>query len=451
MNTTATGDSLESRVFDLFQTEISANQFFARSECCKVFRKKAYYSKDRESFITFDLSVEIFLPGSNTYSFLVLIECKNYSHNVPVDDAEEFVAKVQQVSGVNVKGIMVSTGAFQKGTLAYCRSKGVGLIRYFNKRNFKWVLHRSPSTIHVWSELNSNGEEIQRGLTSPSYLSHEFDLYCNHLETYTYSLRTFLLDVVSATDSTHTLIEQIKNPQNHRRLTIDYISRDELERVVQQILKQIDYVGGAVPLNKICEWQSEAVGLKTLRNVVRSRSELEGGVLGRISFNPAEITVYADPEQNGRERFTLAHELGHHFLGHSKYMEAEYCGATDLNLIPNKIFSGDDLRGLDWQANSFAGCLLLPRQFLTRDLLAMSDVCDLRNRGFGLLFVDDQPCNEATYFRITNNLKVRYKVSRSALKLRLEQLGLLNDVRRKPRASLSVNHLLGSHQEGGRS
>ena len=109
MNTTATGDSLESRVFDLFQTEISANRFFARSECCKVFRKKP-------------ISVEIFLPGSRTYSFLILIECKNYSHNVPVNDAEEFVAKVQQVSGVNVKGIMVSTGAFQKGTLAYCRS-----------------------------------------------------------------------------------------------------------------------------------------------------------------------------------------------------------------------------------------------------------------------------------------------------------------------------------------
>lgn len=450
MNTTATGDSLESRVFDLFQAEISANRFFARSECCRVFRKKAYYSKDRESSITFDLSVEVFLPGSTTYSFLILIECKNYSHNVPVDDAEEFVAKVQQVSGVNVKGIMISTGGFQRGTLTYCRSKGVGVIRYFNKRNFKWVLHRSPSTLHIWSELNSNGQKIQRGLTLPSYQSHEFDLYCNHLDTYTYSLRAFLLAVISATDPAHTLIEQIKNPENHRRLIIDYVTRSDLEKVAEQILKRIEYVGGAVPLHKICEWQSEEVGLRTLRNIVRESSELESDVLGRISFNPLEITVYADPEQNGRERFTLAHELGHHFLGHSKYMEAEYCGAIDLDFMPDKVFSGDDLRRLDWQANAFAGCLLLPRQFLIRDLLAMSEACDLRNRGFGVLFVDDQACNEANYYRITNNLKIIYKVSRSALTLRLKQLGLLNDVRTKHRGPVSLDYLLSSNREGHR-
>jgi Zn-dependent peptidase ImmA (M78 family) len=448
MNTTASGDSLELRVFDLLQTEISANRFFARPECCKVFRKKPYYSKDREDFITFDLSVEVSLPGSRTCSILILIECKNYSHNVPVDDAEEFVAKVQQVSGVNVKGIMVSTAAFQKGTVAYCRSKGVGVIRYFNKKNFKWVLHRSPSTIHIWSELNSNGQRVQHGLTSSSYQSHEFDFYCNHLQTYTYSLRAFFLDIISATQPDDSLIEQIKNPENPRRLIIDYITRDDLENVVERILNRIDYAGGAVPLHKICEWQSEEVGLKTLRNIVRSSSVLEVEVLGRITFNPLEITVYADPEQNGRERFTLAHELGHHFLGHSKYMEAEYCGAIDLDIRPDKVFSGDDLRRLDWQANNFASCLLLPRQFLTRDLLAMSEACDLRNRGFGTLFVDDQPCNEANYYRITNNLKIRYKVSRSALKLRLEQLGLLYDVTTNPRAALTVNHSLEYRREG---
>ena len=51
------------------------------------------------------------------------------------------------------------------------------------------------------------------------------------------------------------------------------------------------------------------------------------------------------------------------------------------------------------------------------------------------------------YYQITNNLKIKYKVSRSALKLRLEQLELLNDVRTKRTGALSVNHLLASRRE----
>jgi len=51
------------------------------------------------------------------------------------------------------------------------------------------------------------------------------------------------------------------------------------------------------------------------------------------------------------------------------------------------------------------------------------------DRGFGLLYVDEQKCNTAIYSGITSQLKLRYKVSRLALKLRLEALGLLRDVR----------------------
>ena len=43
----------------------------------------------------------------------MLIECKNYSHAVPVDYAEEFFAKVQQVAAANVKAVIASTASFQ--------------------------------------------------------------------------------------------------------------------------------------------------------------------------------------------------------------------------------------------------------------------------------------------------------------------------------------------------
>ncbi|EKB1969398.1 hypothetical protein ACJO1Z_05845 [Vibrio parahaemolyticus] len=90
MNTVRKGDELEAAIFEFFSTQIDHGQFWAHKDYCKIFTQKGYYSRDREKDIIFDVSIEIYLPGQETYSVLVLIECKNYNHRVPVDDIEEF-------------------------------------------------------------------------------------------------------------------------------------------------------------------------------------------------------------------------------------------------------------------------------------------------------------------------------------------------------------------------
>lgn len=130
MNTIKKGDTLEDKVFELFKEYILKDRFWARKECCEIYKKKGYYSKDRKKNIIFDVAIEIFLPGQKTYSSLVLIECKNYNHKVPVDDVEEFFMKAQQISGGNIKGIVVSNNAFQEGAFNFSESKGIGLLRY---------------------------------------------------------------------------------------------------------------------------------------------------------------------------------------------------------------------------------------------------------------------------------------------------------------------------------
>lgn len=90
LSTYAKGDRFEEQVFEFLSREINEGRFYAfRPECCKIYRKKGYYSRDREDFIIFDISVEVFLPGFETPSLLVLIECKNYSGKVPVGDIED--------------------------------------------------------------------------------------------------------------------------------------------------------------------------------------------------------------------------------------------------------------------------------------------------------------------------------------------------------------------------
>ena len=98
--------------------------------CARVIRKPKYYSRDREQHIEFDASVEVTRPKESDPFLYWVIECKHYNHNVPVDDAEEFFAKLQQIGGANSKGTIVSKTGFASGTIAFCRSKGIGLWRY---------------------------------------------------------------------------------------------------------------------------------------------------------------------------------------------------------------------------------------------------------------------------------------------------------------------------------
>ena len=131
MDTTKKGDELENKIYELFRDDILNDRFWAKKECCKIYKKKGYYSRDRKKDIIFDIAIEIFLPGQVSFSSLVLIECKHYNHKVPVEDVESFLMKAQQVSGGNVKAIVVSNNAFQEGVFNFSESKRIGLLRFY--------------------------------------------------------------------------------------------------------------------------------------------------------------------------------------------------------------------------------------------------------------------------------------------------------------------------------
>ena len=71
MNTVRKGDELEAAIFDMFSKEIANGQFWAHKDYCKIFTQKGYFSRDREKNIIFDVSIEVYLPGQETYSVLV--------------------------------------------------------------------------------------------------------------------------------------------------------------------------------------------------------------------------------------------------------------------------------------------------------------------------------------------------------------------------------------------
>lgn len=118
---------------------LKGGELAVKADCCEVFLRKGYFSRDRKSDIVCDVTIEVTLPKQREWSLLWVFECKDYATPVPVDDVEEFHAKLQQIAGANVKGTMVVRGVLQKAALEYARSKGLGVMRILPADKVLWM------------------------------------------------------------------------------------------------------------------------------------------------------------------------------------------------------------------------------------------------------------------------------------------------------------------------
>lgn len=429
MNTTAKGNKLEDKIFSYLNNELNNDRLCFKKSCCKIFKKKGYYSKDRDSLIIFDISIEISIPGNTDYSMLWIIECKNYNHSVPVDDAEEFFTKLQQVSGANIKGTIASTNSFQRGALKFAKSKGLGLLRFFNKNDVKWILNRSPSAM-ARSKSDADSIRVDLGLSSEHYNSDIFDLYLQSPIRSTNSLWEFLEDIAFDETLETSDLRNTLNDRNRLVSQVKFIEKDEIEYKCTKIHREIGYSSGEVLLERLCANLQEKNNLKVIKLPLDKNNINSKIILGQIIFNPPEIWLFEQEKNHrGRERFTLGHELGHFLMGHGEHMEKEYCEASDFSTVTPQAIEASDIERMEWQANFFSSCLLMPRENFMRDFRLFIRQRDIPDRGFGTLYVDNQTCNLQNYQMVTGSLMSHYGVSRSSVKIRLEGLGLLKDSR----------------------
>lgn len=108
----------------------------------KVYHRRSYYSSARGSDIVFDVAIEMTVPGTSAPAFIWIWECKDYTSPVPVDDVEEFHAKLNQVGANNTKGTIISSGSFQVGAFNFAQSQKIGLVRFMPAGQVEWVIPR---------------------------------------------------------------------------------------------------------------------------------------------------------------------------------------------------------------------------------------------------------------------------------------------------------------------
>lgn len=175
MNTVSKGNSLENETFNLLKRELELGKLGIDSLSGRIFQKKGYYSKEREKEIIVDISIEVWLPNAKNYSLLWVCECKNYNHSIPVDDIEEFKAKLDQIAGKNVKGVVATKNSFQSSARKYATNQGIGLVRIMPDEQVNWIMHSMTTTMLFENKLNS--QEFKAALTTEDYLAQNRNFY----------------------------------------------------------------------------------------------------------------------------------------------------------------------------------------------------------------------------------------------------------------------------------
>ena len=430
INTTQKGDFFEEEIFNYFKKEIEDGEFWSSSKCCKIYKKKGYYSEARKSEIIFDVAIEISLPNKDSWSSLVLIECKNYSSRIPVSDVEEFFQKARQISA-SVKCVVAATNSFQEGAITFSDSKGIGLLRYYSPNKLKWKLTRSPQSIKLHNFVESNKLEQQQAFESlrneekPSDFYECFSYVNNQYFT---SFNEFLFQtVISGCDDEIASQLMEKRSFTKKSQNVKYVHENDIEVLCNEVRKIIGYTSGAVCLIAVCKWLSDDYGLKVVE-----KPTIGNGVLGQITFNPLEIIISRGESDNiHRKRFTLAHEIGHFLLCHDQYISEDRFTETDMEIsyqTVNKTITSKDILRMEAQANYFASQLLLPKTRFEIRCKEILEKHNISNRGHGALFLDDQLCNKENYYLVTNELKKEFNVSRQVIKIRMKALGLLREI-----------------------
>jgi len=169
-----------------------------------------------------------------------------------------------------------------------------------------------------------------------------------------------------------------------------------IEQQAARLLEENDVRRAPVPVDAI----ARALGLD-----VRYAPTTDD-VSGALVRNGKSVVIAVNSAQHeNRQRFTIAHEIGHFIL----HKRTERHVDEDFRIDYRNSVSSEASQRNEIQANTFAAALLMPQGFLKRDFLRVE--ADETDPDHGI-----------------QTLAVRYKVSRRAMELRLLNLGFISPV-----------------------
>ncbi|PDT17650.1 hypothetical protein CO670_07820 [Rhizobium sp. J15] len=381
---------------------------------CRIHRKKSYYCREREADVEFDIVLELYRTGRDTPHLYVIFECKNHDANISEVHVNDFSSKIGRIFSHAVKGILVVTSRLQSGAEKVARNARMGIVK-FDELGLEIIADRRGSCVEhgfVRSQIFRSDDATK---------SLKFSAY--HDGKYFSSIHELI------TNLDPELPDHARHNNEGSSLSVPFLSLGEIKASAAKVLELTDYKTGAVDLSTICRRLSI-----DLQFVDHAKFDTDGvAVLGSANFGRKTIQINTHTRET-RERFTIGHEIGHFCLEHERYLRSETIIERDLFITREKTDSFNYER-LEYQANAFSAELILPDDtFLWKTAHFRRDL-DMRDRGHGYIFVDDQPCNYQPYEELLSLLSTYFAVSKKAIEVKFKKEKLLTDHRRRVDAS----------------
>lgn len=111
------------------------------------------------------------------------------------------------------------------------------------------------------------------------------------------------------------------------------------------------------------------------RAFIKENIDMDGYLSRDMKTIFVDSTLMNERKYN-RYRFTLAHEVGHLVLHSEQIMQSEFRDSEDWIRMRDEM-AGDDLNWFEFQANEFAGRLLVPRKRLIESVDNIRDKIEI--------------------------------------------------------------------------
>jgi len=169
--------------------------------------------------------------------------------------------------------------------------------------------------------------------------------------------------------------------------------KNRIEKLIEELLKQCDIKKPPVPVKRI----AKSLGLELkFEPPLQGQGEISGVLIREgnkaiVGVNKAHATT--------RQRFTIAHEIGHYLLheGDRIFVDRSYKVGNLRDSVSSQGTSFEEI-----EANTFASLLLIPEQFLSKNLMGEN--------------IDIEGPNSAEKIKA---LAKKYKVSPQAMSFRI--------------------------------
>ena len=248
---------------------------------------------------------------------------------------------------------------------------------------------------------------------------------------------------------------------------VPYLAEEAMERDAEALLAEFGnernvVIEPPIPIEGIVEKHLK-LGIEfddthDLFGIPRTGLDLGQGpdILGAMFFDEKRIVIdeSLDPEENpameGRYRFTLAHEGGGHWRLHRSLYVRDPAQAAQFggSSVPSVICRSSQARErVEWQANFYASCLLMPRNLVfrawrqefgdldPRELIEFRGVPEDYDREIEEIDPEEKqllekllnPRDPAEMLAevVAHPIAEQFVVSPIAMRIRLEKLGLL--------------------------